>query len=385
MPVVRVACLGAILLGPVAGVHADKGGQAAPATGALFEAALDSRLSISWTHKPVREALADLSQHLRLAVLLDRRIDPSLPLDNVHGERVREVLESIASQAGAELRILGNVAYLGPRPAANVVRTLAALRDDELSDLPPSLVAKLRRPSTLAWNDLDRPDEVLAKVAERYDLQVEGFELVPLDMWAGVTLPETSAGEQLTLVLVQLGLTFEWQPSGQGIRIVPIPDVVALRRDYPVRGARAEVLAQRGREEIDGIEADAEEGRLRVVGTLEQHERLAELLRAGSSVGSRPAASASRRKRTTTERLFSLRVSGGSLQAVLDLLEREHGFRVVVDEDSLSAAGVSTETQVQLDADRVGIRELLVELLDPIGLAYELDGREIRVFARRQP
>lgn len=348
-------------------------------TGAELHKTLESHLTVSWTQKPVREALADLSRHLRIAVLLDRRIDPSLRLDNVGGGRVQETLDSIAARSGAAVRVVGNVIYVGPESAARVVRTLSALRTDELSDLPSSRAARLRRPSTLRWNDLDRPDEILGQIAKRYELTVEGLDRVPLDMWAGAVLPEPSAAEQLTLVLVQFDLTFEWQSDGRGIRIVPLPEVVALERAYAVGRARAEVLAQHGREAIAGLEAEADGESVRVRGTLEQHERLAELLRAGSSSAAVRGTSPRRKHRTTPQRLFSLRVRGASIAAVLHVLETEHGFAVFVDKAPLAAAEASLSTPVDLDVSRVTIDDLLTKLLSNTGFTYRVEGQRIHI------
>ena len=369
--------IAAILLFLGAGVHAEQPFQ----VDAALRTTLNSRMTVSWTSKPVREALGDLSNHLQLAVLLDRRIDPSLPLDNVHPARVQDLLASIASQSGAALRVVGNVAYVAPESTARIIRTLVALRTEELSRVPSSRAVRLRRPSTLVWKDLDRPDEILAQIAERYELGLEGLDLIPLDMWAGATLPEMSAAEQLALVLVQLDLTFEWQPNGRGLRVVPIPEVVALRREYPISRGRAAVLAQRGREEIRGIETEAEGRTVRAWGTVEQHEQLAELLRSGRSGSLGRSVNGRRSKRPTSQRVFSLRVAGGTLEAVLNLLEAKHGFRIVVDRPSLASAGVSIEQQVQLDVERVSIGDLLEELLEPIGLKHEVLGKKIRVFA----
>src|SRR5262249_13588918 len=149
-----------------------------------------------------------------VAILLDRRIDPTASLRaDAGGEMLGDFLERLASGSNSGAVLVGNSVYLGPAAAASKLRTLVALRTQGLSargEIPAGRRGELIRASTVRWENLDSPGDVLTRLAERYQLKIDGLELVPYDLWGGAVLPEASAAEAFSLVLIQFDLTFGW-------------------------------------------------------------------------------------------------------------------------------------------------------------------------------
>ena len=67
--------------------------------------------------------MASLSRAQRVAVLIDRRVDPNQKLDlQLSGVPMDAALQQIADRCGLGVSRLGAVVYLGPPPAADHLR-----------------------------------------------------------------------------------------------------------------------------------------------------------------------------------------------------------------------------------------------------------------------
>ena len=86
-------------------------------TGARFRTELDQATSGTWTNVEFRDLLNKLSVERRVAILLDRRIDPTVrvPLDIVN-RSLTEGIQEIARKVDAEVSVPENVVYVGPLP-----------------------------------------------------------------------------------------------------------------------------------------------------------------------------------------------------------------------------------------------------------------------------
>src|SRR5262249_18733220 len=156
--------------------------------------------------------------------------------------------------------------YLGPKDSAEKIRTLVALRTQELADAQLR-VAKQRRtdllhPDTVRWDDLATPAEILRQLALQHCWQVAGIQVVPHVLWAKAVLPDASPIEALSLVLIQFDLTFAWTTGGEGIQLTPVPKSVAIERTYTPPKMSAVEAAQRWREAIPGLIAESRGGKV---------------------------------------------------------------------------------------------------------------------------
>ncbi len=243
-------------------------------TGGELKRQLTQPISMSWTDTPFRRAVQDLATSQRVAILLDRRIDPDQKITlSLSSTPLEEVLARVADDRRAELAQMGPVAYIGPANAARRLRTLAALRTEDAQRLS----AERRKPFLAvrpwAWDDLATPRELIGLLAQEAGVEIEGQAQVPHDLWAAQSLPPLSWVDRLTLVAAQFDLTFQFDSGGRIVRLVAIPQDVALRRSYP-GGAGAAEKARQWRELAPEATIEVVSGRIVVSGRLEDHERL---------------------------------------------------------------------------------------------------------------
>ncbi|MSR58345.1 MAG: hypothetical protein EXS05_11825 [Planctomycetaceae bacterium] len=345
-----------------------------------FHQALDQPFAATWKNIDLRTITGRITSARHIAILVDRRLDPSRTHSvAASGEAVGAFLERLAEESGGRTSTASNTIYLGPQAAAAKLRTLVALRQSELID-PNYGISKVRqrelaRTTTFVWADLDRPVDLVDRLAKGYQLHVEGLNCIPHDLWAAAALPEATAAEALSMVLIQWDLTFEWIDQGRGIQLAPIPErVVIERRHRPSQRVSVAAALKLCREELPDLKARGMGGEIVARGTLEQHEALERLLRP-VAVAPRPAPGPT---------VFTLRFKAPANSLLRKLSEPAFGqWRFEYDAIALRDAGIDLEQRISFEIKDAPIDQLLKAALDPLGLTFEIDDRTVRLHVQK--
>ncbi|MEZ5949341.1 MAG: hypothetical protein R3C12_09020 [Planctomycetaceae bacterium] len=128
--------------------------------------------------------------------------------------------------------------YLLPADQATALKTLAALRGEELSaDMPanvprePNRLKKILERRLYAWESFSRPRDLVREACRVCNLNVTNAEEIPHDLWYQGALPRAQLVEFLTFVLLQYDLTFDWA-GADAITLVPIPARIEITRSH---------------------------------------------------------------------------------------------------------------------------------------------------------
>jgi hypothetical protein len=357
------------------------------AIGPAVRKALEQPVSGTWEGNGVnlRTVLRAIEEARHVAVLSDRRLDPTASLRaDAAGEPLSDFLERLAAGSNAGATVVGNTVYLGPAPAAAKLRTLVALRTQELSmkgEIPERRRIELTRASTFRWNDLDRPADLLMRLSEQFHLTIEGLDLVPQDLWARAALPEASATEALSLVLIQFDLTFAWIDHGKGVRIEHVPVRVEVERVHqPPRGISANAALANWKEKLPELEARVEQGRVLVTGTLEVHE-LVDRLRRGGSLPDKAASRDGPPLKPLKFERYTLKMKNTPASALLKELgtPARGQLKFEFDPDEFKAAGIDLDKLVSFEVKNATIEELLKATLDPLHVKFEVFDRTVKL------
>ncbi|MGD0896842.1 MAG: hypothetical protein ABR915_03335 [Thermoguttaceae bacterium] len=263
-----VALLAAATRAPAAGA------KIAWATGPAFQRQLAAPVDIVWK-VPLREALVSLSRAERMAILLDRRVDPGQRIEiKLASVPLAEALAKIARNRQLGLSMLGPVAYFGPPEAASRLRTIAVLRQEEIRRLEPAMAARLLHSKSLAWEDFATPRELLGRLAAEAAVEIDGQARVPHDLWPAAELPPMPWTDRVTLVAAEFDLTFDLTDGGRRIQLVGLPEKIALVRSYPA-GPNPDALAKRFKAMAPQAEVKISGDKVWVRGRLEDHEQIA--------------------------------------------------------------------------------------------------------------
>jgi hypothetical protein len=329
-------------------------------TGVAFRQQLNAPIGIDWQQRSLRDGLVRLSQAYGVAIFLDRRIDPGQAITLVFREQPMEaILKHVATEAHADLAILGPVVYLGPPDQANVLATLAALRRQDASRLPNEAKQNLLRVQPWQWDELAQPQQLLGELVQQANLRVENPELISLDLWPAVSLPPLAWTDRLTLVLAGFGLTFDIDSRGNSVRLVPQPVNVVLEKHYSRSGAVD--LAAQLRRALPEAKIRVEQGQIVVAGRQEDHDKVERLL-AGQSVRT------SKASKIVGEKRYSLQVAnepaGKVVRKVAESLDKPPRYSPQVLE--------KLKQPVTFEVKEVTLNQLLVKTLAPLGLTYRL-------------
>lgn len=372
----------ALTVGGSGDVHLDR---AIPTllTGRAFQNEMQRPMTASWSHSPLRTLLQSVTEVRQVAILLDRSIDPTQEISlDVADIPLAEVLQVIATQSSAELSIVGSVAYIGPPNRAAKLRTLVRLRADELFNLEHPLTNarrrfELTRRRTFHWNDLDEPVRLLASIAERYQLPIDGLEAIHHDLWAGATLPAINANEALALLLIQFDRTFEWGADAERVTVINIPNDVSLVVEYALPGMNVDKALAACRQKFPQLALTVRNKNLVVRGTVEQQEAVDAFL---NPARSRPTAPRRDSAPPTplARRRFTLRIENVPALALMKKLEST-GVRFEYDPAALKAANIDLTQMISIDIQQATPEEFFAAVFAPLKVSFVIDGISVHI------
>jgi hypothetical protein len=297
------------------------------ATGSQLSQALSEPLDILWSNNPLRDAIGSLSRAQRVAILIDRRVDPGQKLSlNLQNVPLQTVLQVVAERCSLGIARLGAVVYLGPPTAAERLRPLAMALEQAVRRLPAAAQRKFFQSKPLTWEALSTPRELLERLGQQNGIQIAGLKRVPHDLWAAADLPPLSLVERLTLITAQFELTCKIAAGGARLDLVPAPnDLRALPADRPAISAGQSLTKRAAAEPVTPVE------QIRI-------QRLA--------------------------------VRAEPLGPVLRQLARRLGLELKLDEEAIKQAGISLDQRVTVLVENATVDELLHQLLKSTRLSF---------------
>lgn len=347
--------------------------------GEEFHEKLDSPSGVLWADIPLRAAINDFAHAQRVAILLDRRVDPDQKLElAVQNEPVLTIIQTVAAELDLGASIFGNVVYLGPASSARQIRTVAEARKQEIAAIDAA-ASKFSRAAPMKWPDLQTPRDLLGELASQSGLEIVNLERVPHDLWAAGDFPLMSLTERMTSILQQFGLTFRVAEDGRRVALVELSSEVAIVRDYP-GGSSPERLVDAWRAKLPHCEFRIARNRIYVRGRIEDHEMLDQLRRPGGSRAERQRPTKS--GGPAPQQVFTVQVPDRPLGAVLTQLADQLGVQLSVDQASLDRAGISLDQRISFRVEGATFDELFDAALAPVGCAHRREGNILKVWAQ---
>lgn len=353
------------------------------ATGPKFQTELNQATSGTWANVELRSLLNTLGAQRRIAILLDRRIDPTaqLPVEIVD-QPFRDALQGIAHQVSAELCVPGNVVYVGPPAAVKNLRTLVELRTSELKSkatgIPESRRTELSRPQSFEWPDLQTPSDIVRQISDQYHLAIRNPDLIPHDLWAAGNLPAVTSSEALSIILIQFDLTFAWVDSGQAIELSSIRERPTIERRHRSKGRTAADVARLIAEHFPDLKTTPEGADIAVTGTVEDHEAIAALLNPVPTKKPSPTPPAA----PLRQRKFTLTFKRVPVRTVMEELKKSK-IVFVYDEAALTTAGINLDQTVNMELNNATADEFFRSLFDPLMLAFEIDNVTVKLTPKK--
>ena len=365
--------------GSLGAAQVDESASVAWLSGPKYEWTLDQPVVATWKNAELRFAAKSLSQQRRIPLVFDRRLDPNLMFTlETSDSSLRDTFGRLAAAAQGSVSVTSQTVYLGPLAAAGRLRTLVALRHADVQQLAAKLSVNRRKALTerrpLTWQNLDSPLEIVQRIAADRNLRILHSERLPHDLWAANDLPPINLAEGLTLILIQYDLTFNLDPAGTTLELIPIPEKIALEKKWPLPRAKVEAISRAIQEELPQVVTAASAEELVAQGTQEQLEALEQLIRtmtSGTTAKKKPSTPTPLAKRRLT-----FQAKDAPLSAVLEKIAGT-GIQFEYDREELKQQGIDMDQLVAIDVKDVPPEELFEKLFGPLKIDFQIDGLKV--------
>jgi hypothetical protein len=339
---------------------------------------LQQRISATWNGQQLGAALARLAAQQRLAIWIDRRVDPNAVIELEAVDRsVGDVLTDLAAPLGCTAVEFAGVAYFGPSQTAGELATLAAKAREPLAKASPEVRRGWLQLRSRSFARLSEPRAVLVELAGSIGARLDNAQIVPHDLWPARTLPAMAPLDCMVLALAGFDLTCQVSEDGRRVHVKPIERPVLVTRRYLVPAARrADVEAALAA--MPQTQAKLMDGQLQLAARVEEHEAVAAAIRGRAAEVARSAPPA-RRPTMHSQQRFTLKIEGKPVGAVVDQLARQLQLEVVWDESLSTAPNAGRNATTSCDVRSANLEELLKAVLAPAGLAFERDGQRVEI------
>jgi hypothetical protein len=354
----------AILFAAVLSTAAPAADPPALLTGEAFQKELEGNIDIFWKDKRgLRDALAKLSETKRMAIILDRRVDPDQPIElTVSDVSLEQALRQIASRMKMGVTFFDSMVYFGPESVTYRMGTVAAIADDRAASAKKTLPA-------VNTDALATPRELLEAWAVASKVKLHHPELVPHDLWPALRFPAQSAASRATLLLAGFDLAIEFSPDGTHARVIPMPEQPTLTRSYAGGGNPSDRAAQITKQ-FPRTEVKAESGKIVVTGSAEDHDYIARLL-SGKKIR--------RTEVGVAQKVYTLEVTNQPLGGVAKALADKVNVPVEFDD----AVRDKLEQRISFSVKDATLEELFKAMLAKTGLDFEFIEGKVRIIAKK--
>ena len=365
----RAAAFFIVVSSLASGVRAaDKADKVEPLlAGKEFSRELEQTVAVSLSDSPLRDALGRLSRNFKMAIVLDRRIDPDQRVKfEISKVSADEAFKRLASQLKIGVCYVGSAVYFGPTATTNKLATLAAVKRDEALRLPDAVKRKMLATQAWQWDELATPRELVQQLLERGGPTADDTALrkIPHDLWPAVRLPTLSVADRLTIVLAGFDLTYEVEAATARVKFVPVPDQVTYEHSYSVKGDARGVAANVSRR-IPAVKVTPQAGKIHVSGLFEDHEMVEKLLRGEP---------AHRVVATEGEDRFTLKVENKPFES----LARALGQKLMLEVEFDPQLGTELQKLISFEVQDGTLDQLLQALTKPAGVSYKLQNKTVR-------
>ncbi len=333
--------------------------------GKLLEQQARQAITGQWADAPIRPLLRQLAQHQKIAVWVDRRVDPTIPVTLTAKDLTWEqLLHAIGAKHGLGFCRLENVYYFGPIENCVALGTLYPQLKQQLVERRDQLEVNWLSPIPVSWTRLSQPRKLLQQLADRQQVELLSAIDIPHDLWEefdGPMIPPVLqalllvSGFQKWIAISEKGTRMKvvgYPPENRGIYVVGFqPDASRI-----VNELRAEFK--------DVTFRAIDNSRVEVGG---------EIKNLGPAMGRLIARQVATRNESADSRFtFELKGQRGSVLATM-------AFQLDVKLQYEAELGAILAEYIELNFEDAPVDEILTAALSGSGLQYQITETELRI------
>lgn len=343
-------------------------------TGTEARESLRQLRSVTLKSVPFAQAVSNLQQSLRYAIVVDHTIDPDQPMTLATGLlQSDQLLRRLAVSIGADVSFTDHFAFVGRPESVKRLRTIMELRRTDLRLLRTKLSSDVYRrcfeQSGNGWPDLMRPDRYVREQVLAVGLKLPDSETLPHDLWRSQTLPALEFVERVTVVLNQFDLTFSVSDEGD-VRLVPVDERPFLRRRVRVPSDRKAIVESLLETDDSVVQANWSGSRVTIDGTVEVIERVEAMIRNETE--------ATATSDLRTQRFTMAIPSGSTVFRVIESLKAS-GVDVRLEGSSENLKQQFLQQNVELEAEGMLGSEFFLALFKADGVTVSVEADHVLV------
>ena len=180
--------------------------------------------SVDWDNARLGPRLHELSRRQKIAVFIDRRVDPTRRATfTIRDATWEQLVWQLAAEYEVGVCRLDNVYYFGP---VDVCRSLPVLFERlkvQMSRDRKEFESDWRRKSDVHWRRLGQPLKLLEQAARRRYISIENPGKLHFDLWDEQHLPKMSFIQQAVLLVVGFDCWLEAREKGRVLYLTDYP------------------------------------------------------------------------------------------------------------------------------------------------------------------
>ncbi len=322
-------------------------------------------ISANWTTAKRRERLLNFAKKQKVAVFVDRRVDPAVLI--TFGKRnctIEQFYWALAEHQKLGVCRLNDVFYFGPSETTHTLPVVWVELKKKTARLKKSKISWSAK-APIKTDVIASPASLLETLAKQNGFEITNPESIPHDIWEGFELPSMSLDQRVAILLVGFGKWFERSTDGTTITIVDLPNPAEGRLEFANVVNAKEVAAQ--------LKPQFKSVRLRGKGkVITATGSPADLAAVRSKLVSLQVAE----KADISDTPWTLKLTRAPRRAVLQKITSQTGLKLVIE----NVPDEKLDELIGFDLDNVTLDELFTATLEGSGLKFERTEGVLRVY-----
>ena len=153
-------------------------------TGRELDKAVTIGISGQWAEKPIADLLQQFSRRQRIALFIDRRVDPTTKINlSARNLTWEQLLLELGKPHGYFFCRIEDVYYFGPRDVCLTLPSVYGNLRNDLRSRRAELQVNWRLPVQTNWPRLSRPRQLLDELGQEFNIELLSTEQIRHDLW----------------------------------------------------------------------------------------------------------------------------------------------------------------------------------------------------------
>ena len=178
----------------------------------------------TWAETPLRSLLSQISTRQRIALFIDRRVDPTVKVNlSARNLNWEQILHEAGRPHGCFFCRMENVYYFGPKEVCLKLPGVYEKLRAELLQRRDDLQVNWRVATETHWPRLSQPGELLRQLGATYGVEILAGDKIELDIWNEFDAPPIPLMLQVVLLTVGFDKSILISKTGRKLKVVNFP------------------------------------------------------------------------------------------------------------------------------------------------------------------